>query len=286
MGAAGLTVVMWASAFVVIRGVGPEVSPGPLALARLGMAALVLTPFALTGSRPLLPRGATLTRVLAYGVLWFAGYNLALNTAEQYISAGTAALLVNLAPLLIAVGAGIFLGEGFPRPLLIGSVVALVGVATMTLWSPDGSGRPMNLLGALLGLAAAVLYAASVLLQKPTLHVVSPLRSVWMGCVIGSLVLLPFVPDMVRDLAGASPSAVLGVIYLALFPTAMAFTTWAYALNRLPAGRLGALVGYLVTLVALIMSWRFLNEAPNAPMLTGGAICLAGVTISQWRPRR
>lgn len=69
---------MWASAFVVIRGVGPEVPPGPLALARLAIAALVLTPFALPGVRPLLPRGAMLIRVVAYSLLWFAGYNLAL----------------------------------------------------------------------------------------------------------------------------------------------------------------------------------------------------------------
>lgn len=191
---------------------------------------------------------------------------------------------MNLAPLLIAVGAGAFLGEGFPRPLLVGSTVALAGVAAMTIWASGGSGH-LNLLGVLLGLVAAVLYAASTILQKPVLREVSSLRSVWLGCVIGGVVLLPFAPDLVTTLQAASPSAILGVVYLGVFPTAVAFTTWSYALRRLPAGRLGALIGYLVTVVALVLSWVFLDEAPSAPMLLGGVICLVGVAISQWRRR-
>ena len=47
------------------------------------------------------------------GVLWFGAYNVALNAAERHVDAGTAALLVNVAPMLIAVLAGVMLKEGF-----------------------------------------------------------------------------------------------------------------------------------------------------------------------------
>lgn len=50
----------------------------------------------------------------------FAIYNVALNAAEQRVDAGTTAMLVNIGPILIAVFAGVFLGEGFPKCLLIG----------------------------------------------------------------------------------------------------------------------------------------------------------------------
>ena len=102
--AASVTIVLWASAFVVIRSSGAHLSPGPMALGRVAVAALVLTPFALRGARPLLPRGRVLLPVVGYGALWFAGYNVALNAAERHVDAGTAALLVNVAPVLIAVG--------------------------------------------------------------------------------------------------------------------------------------------------------------------------------------
>ena len=79
-------------------------------------------------------------------------------------------------------------------------------------------------------------------------------------------------------------SALLGAAYLGAFPTAVAFTTWAYALRRMPAGRLGPL-GYLVTVLSVLMSWVFLSEVPSTLALVGGAVCLVGVVVSRRRPR-
>lgn len=283
--AAAITIILWASAFVVIRSAGTELSPGPMALGRLTVAAFVLTPLALRGARPLLPRGRTLALVIAYGLMWFAGYNLALNTAEQHIDAGTAALLVNVAPLLIAVGAGALLGEGFPRALLVGTLVAFGGVAFMTIGTRDQSGH-VSAVGIALGLTAAVCYAVSVLLQKVALRDIDALRAIWLGCVVGVIALLPYAGRLAEELGTATGSAVVETAYLGAFPTAIAFTTWAYALHRMPAGRLGSLVGYLVTVVAVFLSWVLLSEVPTAPVLVGGAICLVGVAVSQRRGTR
>ena len=122
-----LAVVVWASAFVAIRAVGHSLSPAPLALLRLAVAAAALTVIAVVkGVRIRLSRKSFLL-VSAYAVLWLAGYTVALNAGERHVDAGTAALLVNLAPLIVAFAAGRFLGEGFPRPLVIGAVVSLGG---------------------------------------------------------------------------------------------------------------------------------------------------------------
>jgi len=124
-------VLQWASAFVAIRQVGDTFSPGPLALARLTVGSLALAVLAVRVRRPL-PRGKTLGLVIAYGVLWFAGYTVVLNAAERHLDAGTAALLVNFAPIIVAVLAGLFMGEGFPRPLMIGIVVAFAGALVVS----------------------------------------------------------------------------------------------------------------------------------------------------------
>jgi len=60
-------------------------------------------------------------------VAWFAVYNVALNAAELDVDAGTAAMLVNTGPILIALLAGGVLGEGFPRWLMVGAGVAFAG---------------------------------------------------------------------------------------------------------------------------------------------------------------
>ncbi len=280
--AAGVTVLLWASAFVVIRVVGGHLSPGPIALLRLAVAVVVLTPLVLArrkGNSPLVPRGRSLARVVIYGLMWFAGYNLALNAGERLVDAGTAAMVINLAPLMIAFGAGWFLREGFPRPVVIGSLIAFAGVMIMS-WGTTGSAGTGSILGLLLCLLAAGLYAASVLTQKVILRDIDALRATWLGCVVGAIALLPFAPQLVAELPVVPTGAVLGTVYLGVFPTAVAFTTWAYALRRVPAGRLSP-VGYLVTVVAVLMSFLFLGEIPTLAVLLGGAVCVVGVAVSR-----
>ncbi|MFD1824129.1 MULTISPECIES: DMT family transporter [Mumia] len=281
-----VTVVLWASAFVGIRAIGETFSPGALSLGRLLVAALALSvlfvPRQLSATRrEAMPRGRTAWLILGYGVLWFGAYNIALNAGERHIDAGTAAMLVQLGPIIIAVIAGLFLGEGFPRTLVLGLAVAFSGVALIALGG-DGSGN--ELVGVVLCVLAAVLYAAGVLLQKPVMGSVSPLLVTWLGCVIGVVVCLPFVGQLVAEARDASTGAILGVAYLGLFPTALAFTTWAYALRRVGAGPASATT-YAAPATAILLSWLFLSEVPTALGFTGGVLCLLGVAITRMRRR-
>ncbi|MBN6038127.1 DMT family transporter [Amycolatopsis sp. 195334CR] len=276
-----LTVVLWASAFVAIRDVGHTLSPAPMALARLAVAAValsVLVAFRHRRSRIVLPQRKSLLLISVYAVLWLAGYTVALNAAERHVDAGTAALLVNIAPLLVAVAAGKLLGEGYSRPLLIGSVVAMGGVAVIAA----GADSQRDWLGVVLCVLAALLYAAGVLVQKLTLRSVDGLTAIWLGCVIATVSLLPWAPQLIGELRAAPAGAVLGVVYLGLFPTAIGFTAWAYALRRMDAGRLSATT-YAVPAVSVLLSWVVLAEVPTIYGLLGGVICLAGVAISRRR---
>jgi drug/metabolite transporter (DMT)-like permease len=277
--AIGLAVVLWASSFVAIRAIGPALSPAPLALLRLGVAAAALTVIVVAKGavRVRLSRKAALL-VVAYAVLWLAGYTVVLNAGERHVDAGTAAMLVNIAPLLVAVAAGRLLGEGFSRPLIVGSLVALGGTVIIAA----GATAQRDVAGVLLCVLAAVLYAAGVMVQKVLLRHLDGLTSLWLGCVVGTVVLLPWLPQLLGEMSTAPAGAIAAAAYMGVFPTAIGFTAWAYALRRMDAGRLTATT-YAVPAVSVLLSWLLLSEVPTAYGLVGGAICLVGVAISRRR---
>ncbi len=272
--------LLWASAFIAIRAVGDTFSPGSLALGRLVAGSVALGVVALRYRHPL-PRGRGLTMVITYGVLWFAGYTVVLNAAERHLDAGTAAMLVNVAPILVAIAAGLLMGEGFPGPLIVGVLVAFAGV---TMIAVGGVGGHSDGLGVLLGLITAVLYAAGVLAQKVALRTIDAVTATWAGCTVGALVLTPFLPQAVREFSAAPGGDIAAVVYLGIFPTAIAFTLWAYALSRTPAGRLTSTTLAVPALV-VVMSRVGLGEVPTVLALVGGAMCLLGVAISRRHSR-
>ncbi|SOD61952.1 Permease of the drug/metabolite transporter (DMT) superfamily [Streptomyces zhaozhouensis] len=281
LGAAGVTVVLWATAFVSIRSAGEAYSPGALALGRLAVGSLVLGAFCLVRRQGWPPRAAW-PGILLSGVLWFGLYMVALNWGERELDAGTAAMVVNVGPVLIALLSAWLLSEGLPGPLLAGMAVSFAGAVVVGLSATDSTHA--SPLGVLLCLLAAVCYAAGVVAQKPALAHAGALQVTFWGCLVGTVACLPFTGVLLSEAADAPLPATLNMVYLGAFPTAVAFTTWAFALARTTAGRMGATT-YVVPALVVVMAWALLDEAPTALALLGGALCLAGVAVSRRRRR-
>ncbi|MEU1403894.1 DMT family transporter [Streptomyces sp. NPDC005728] len=278
--AAVVTVVLWASAFVAIREAGDSYSPGALALGRLLSGVVVLGLLCVVRREGWPPRSAW-RGIAVSGVLWFGFYMVALNWGEQQVDAGTAALVVNVGPLLIALLGARLLGDPMPPRLLAGLAVSFAGAVTVGLSSAEGGS---SVLGVVLCLLAAVGYAFGVVAQKPALGQAGVLQVTTFGCLVGAVVCLPFASQLVSEAAHAPVSATLDVVYLGVFPTALAFTTWAYALARTTASRMGATT-YAVPALVVLMSWLVLGEVPGLLTLAGGVLCLAGVAVSRSRVR-
>ncbi|GAA2332963.1 DMT family transporter [Saccharopolyspora halophila] len=280
--AAAFTMLLWSSSFVAIRALGDTFSPATMALLRLAVAAAVLSPFVLARrGRPVRLSRTAFGLIAAYGVLWLGAYTVALNAGELHVDAGTAALLVNVAPLLVAFGAGFFLSEGFPKPLLIGAAVSFGGVALISA----GSSGSSDWIGVVLCLLAAFLYAAGVLIQKLAMrHTSDGLVITWLGCVVATIALLPWLPPLITELSTAAPAHILAVIYLGIAPTALGFSTWAYALRRTDAGKLST-SSYAVPALSVLLSFLLLGEIPSIYGIVGGTVCLIGVALSRRRPK-
>ena len=206
------------------------------------------------------------TGLAACGIGWFGIYNVALNAAEQHLDAGTTAMLVNIGPILIAVFAGLLLGEGFPRWLVAGIAVAFAGVVLIGVAT---RGAETDLVGVVLCVVAAVTYAIGVVAQKPLLRRLPVLQVTFTACAIGAVCLLPWSFALVGELADAPAGWIAGMVYLGVVPTALAFSTWAYALSRMDAGKLGVTT-YLVPPLVILLGWLLLEEVrPPSPWSAG-----------------
>jgi drug/metabolite transporter (DMT)-like permease len=276
-----VTLLLWSSAFVAIRHLGHDVTPGALSLGRLLVAALALSVLLARSRRARLTRNELLLLVLC-GVAWFGVYNIALNDSERRIDAATAAMIVQVGPIIIALLAALFLGERLTGWLLVGIAVAFAGVVVIGSAMRGDGGSDLS--GVLLALLAAVTYAIGVVSQKVLLRRLSGLEVVCYACWIGVVVCLPWSGDLV-DLVRHGSRADLGWIgYLGLFPTALAFSLWAFALRHADAGR-QAITTFLVPLITTLMAWVVLDEVPPALAFAGGALCIAGVLVTRRRSR-
>lgn len=280
LAAALVSITLWSSAYVGIRAATRTIPPGALALGRLTIGSVLLG-LLLWRRGTLRPTRREVGLLLVAGLLWFGLYNVALNTAERVVDAGTAAMVVNIAPLMIMALAALFLRERLTSGLLAGGAVAFAGVIVIGLATMSGNAP---LWGVLLCVVATASSAGGVVAQKPVLARLSALQVTWTCCAIGALCCLPYAPSLVQAVRTAPPSDLAWMGYLGVFPTSVAFTTWAYALARGTASRLAA-TAYLVPPITIVMSWLILGEVPKLVAVLGGALCLVGVVLARRRPR-
>ena len=160
---------------------------------------------------------------------------------------------------------------------MIGAPISFLGVVLIATQSRGGH---VELSGLALALLGAVMYAGCTLGQKRLLARVDSTTLTWLGAVAGTIALLPWAGRLASDLQTAPTSATWWVVYLGTFPTAIAFTTWAYVLARTSAGRTAA-TSYIVPALAIAMSWLLLSEAPTLVTVIGGVLCLVGVAITR-----
>ena len=285
-GAIAVTLVLWASAFAGIKA-GMRLTPagapgsdgfgpGEVALLRFGVASIVLAGYA-AYTRMRLPARADLPRIAVAGLLGITIYHLGLNFGEVRVSAGAASLLISAGPVFTAIMSVAFLRERLTATGWVGIGVAFAGVALISLGESGGMRfEPASLLV----LLAAVSTAGYFIVSKRGLRTYDPLQ--WTAFTIwaGTVPMLVFAPSLAAQLPDAAPSATLAVVYLGVFPAAIAYVLWSYALSRMPASLLSTFL-YLSPVLAMLVAWFWIAEVPQMLTIVGGAVAIAGVVVVQ-----
>lgn len=279
--ALGITVFFWAAAFAGIRAGLESYGPGELALLRLLVASVALAAYAIfVRMRP--PEARDLPAIFLVGFLAFAFYHVALNFGERTVSAGAASLLINTAPIFTALLATAFLGERLRTLGWIGMVVSFLGAILISMGEGEGYGFD---LGAIPILLAAVAVSVYLVIQRPYLARYGPLAFTTYAVWAGTLLTAVFAPGLVSDLRTATLEATLAGVFLGIFPTAVAYVTYAYAFSRMTAPVAVSFL-YLIPAMAFLIAWAWLGEVPSILSVVGGVVALTGVLIVNTRGRQ
>jgi len=273
-----VVLVLWASAFAGIKAGLTAYGPGQVALLRFGTASLVLAVYALVAHMRM-PARRDLPRLVVAGITGITIYHVALNYGEVKVSAGAASLLIAAGPVFTALMSVAFLGERLRWIGWLGIAISFAGVALISFG--EGGGFTFEP-AALLVLLSAVSTSVYFIVSKEPLSRYSALEMTSYAIWLGTIPMLVFLPGLVSQMAVAPAPATLAVIYLGVFPGAVAYVLWSYALARMPASLLSTFL-YLSPALAILIAWIWIGEVPEALTLVGGALAVAGVVVVNTR---
>jgi len=277
-----LALLVWASSFPVTRIALTAYAPGHLALARYIVATVVLLLYCVLARAPL-PRRADLPALVFTGLLCGTFYQVGFNFGMRTVSSGPAAVLVDTVPIFTALLGFAFLRERLGLRAVAGIILGFAGSALIASGEAGQAGFVLEP-GAGYLLFASLAFSMGAVVQKPLLLRLPAIPVTAYYFVAATLGLGVFAPGLPASIAAAPAAANWALLFLALFPGALSFALWSYALGRMPVAQVSSSL-YLVPVFTFPIAWVWLGEVPGELSLLGGATALAGVVLVQMNGR-
>ena len=278
---ASLTVlaVLWGNAFVAIRHAVQFMAPVELAAARFLPVVILLGGFLLAtdraGTWQLLRE--EWPRVLFMALAGVTTYQLALNTGETRVPAGTASLIIALSPAVAAVLSVLFLRERITPLKIFGLVVSFVGLLIIVAFGEGVQFDLQDLVYYSLVLLAACVWASYSVVGQVVMRRHPQVRVMATTLTLAGLPLVALAPLGFWPRALVWPASVWwAVVFLSLLCTVFGYVVWLNAVRHLGAARVQAF-NYLVPFFAVLSGVVLLGERITWGQVLGGALIVAGV---------
>ncbi len=211
----------------------------------------------------------------------FLGFNwVLLFEAYKYTSVAAATLSYYMAPILLILAAPLFLRERLTLKKSICAAVALLGMVLVSGVLETGVRGIAELRGILMGLSAAVLYAAIIIINKRISGITATDKTV-VQFAVSVIVLLPYVLLAEEVTPSAfTPTATVLLLLVGILHTGLAYALYFGAVERLPAGAV-ALYSYIDPVLAVVLSALLLKEPMTWLGAVGAVLILGAAFISE-----
>ncbi len=283
--------IIWGAASPIFKFSLENIPPFTLAFARFSIAALLLLPFMKNFT----------VRSLSYKdwveVILGSFFGITINISFFFLGLKltqsiNAPIISSAAPVFIYIASILFLKEKAKSKVFFGMMISLIGVLAIIL-SPvlfDGKtfalGEIEGNLFLVLATFGAILHP---ILYKNVLKKIDSAKITCLGFIIGAV---SFLPMMINELQHWSLSqldyrGLLGIIFGALFSSALAYGLFNYGLSKIQAEEVG-LFTYIDPVIAVLIAIPLLHEYPNVYFFLGSLLVFGGIFIAEerihWHP--
>ncbi|HCZ8314108.1 TPA: DMT family transporter [Staphylococcus aureus] len=272
------TIILWGSAFPMIKIALNDFSAESLSAFRLILATIILLPFVIIKKLPT-PELRDIPVIFILGFCGFVIYHTALNFGETLISAGISGILVSTTPIFSSALAYIFLKEHFSKWNWLSSLVAFIGISIISISKDDYT--TINVLGVFIILLASFSKSLYFTFQKKYIEKYGFIAFTLYTIMASSPFMLIFIPEIINDIHGATFTSIVSVLYLAIFPTIIPYVLLAYIVKSVGVSD-ATMSLYLTPIVSLLLSYLLLDELPTTLAIIGGLITLLGVSLSNF----
>lgn len=282
--------VVWGSTYLAIRFAIETLPPFLMASARFWVAGALLYLWSRMWGEAARPNAAQWRATAIVGVLLLMGGNGLVVWAEQRVPSGVAALVVGIVPCFMVLID--WLRPGGVRPtarIVAGLALGLVGLVWLV--GPDavmGGGR-VDLIGTLALVCASLSWAIGSIYSRHASMPSSPFLSTAMQMLAGAgalLVLSILLGEPARfDADAVSARSVLGLIYLIVLGSIVAFSAYVWLLRVSTPARVST-YAYVNPVVAVFLGWALADEALTARMLIAAAVIVSGVALITLTPKQ
>ncbi len=272
------TIILWGSAFPMIKIALNDFSAESLSAFRLILATIILLPFVIIKKLPT-PELRDIPVIFILGFCGFVIYHTALNFGEALISAGISGILVSTTPIFSSALAYIFLKEHFSKWNWLSSLVAFIGISIISISKDDYT--TINVLGVFIILLASFSESLYFTFQKKYIEKYGFIAFTLYTIMASSPFMLIFIPEIINDIHGATFTSIVSVLYLATFPTIIPYVLLAYIVKSVGVSD-ATMSLYLTPIVSLLLSYLLLDELPTTLAIIGGIITLLGVSLSNF----
>lgn len=269
-----VTIILWSSAFVGIRYAVVYVSPASLAFLRYVVASLVMIYPVLKLKKHKVPTIKEIPIFLLLGLLGFTVYNVSINYGEVTVNAGTANFIISQVPLAICLLSIFFFKEKIKTLGWFGFILSISGTLLIVLGENHGE---MNI-GIIFIYIAVIAMAIYSVLQKKYTTRYHPIEITAYAIWAGTLFLSIYAHQAWHEVLHLGIKQIAVIIYIGVFPGAIAYSLWSYGLKHFPATKAASFL-YLMPLFTLFFAWLLLSEQPTIIAIIGGICASIGSLI-------